>query len=91
MEAKRLLLIMFKIVCAMHIAFAIDARSMRQINSRFQKIETGHLKRINDLELEVRHLAIELTEQRINAEELEARINATDSETGSSTEGRSKG
>ena len=91
MEAKRLLLKMFIIVCAMHIAFAIDARSMRQINSRFQKIETGHLKRINDLELEVRHLAIELTEQRIKAEELEARINVTDGEIRSSAEVRTKG
>ena len=47
----------------MHFAFAVNARTLRKINLRFDKIETDYYRQINDLELEVHHLQPELDEQ----------------------------
>ena len=53
---------------ALHFAFAINARELRKINVRINKIETDHHRRINDLELEVQYLKLELDEQRTNGD-----------------------
>ena len=55
---------------AMHFAFAINARELRNINLRFDKIETDYHRRINYLELEVQHLKLELDEQRTNGDDM---------------------
>ena len=68
MASQRLFLEICLFAVTMHFAFSIDARKLRKINLRLDKIETDYHKRINDLELEVQHLQLEMDEQRTNGD-----------------------
>ena len=68
MASQRFFLELCIFSVAMHFVFAINARELRNINIRINKIETEYHTRINDLELEVQYLKVELDEQRTNGD-----------------------
>ena len=91
MESHKILLAICIILLSSYDSNAINARTLRKINLRFDKIETDYHRRINSLELEVSDLRIELDEQRTKADALETILNSSESNVRTPLDGESYG
>ena len=91
MESHRIWLAICIILLSSYDSNAINARTLRKINLRFDKLEADYHRRISSLELEVSDLRIELYEQRTKGDAPETILNSSESSVRTPLDGESHG